>query len=230
MKRKLLLAAAIWATTVVLMALQKPVFLLYYAAEASQSTFGEWMQVVWHGLKLDMTVAGYITALPILFLLVNLWVSIPDRIGRKILGWYLTLMAVVAAALFAVDLGLYEYWGFRLDSTLLIYLSDPKEARASVDGWMAVRQTLIWAVYAALMCGVYWRVVRLYDGRSLCWCRALPWSVVMLLVAGLDFLSIRGGVGTSVANVSKVCFSPTPFLNHAAVNPIFSFLSTLGKQ
>lgn len=230
MKRKLLLTAAIWATTVVLMALQKPVFLLYYAAEASQSTFGEWMQVVWHGLKLDMTVAGYITALPILFLLVNLWVSIPDRIGRKILGWYLTLMAVVAAALFAVDLGLYEYWGFRLDSTLLIYLSDPKEAMASVDGWMAVRQTLIWAVYAALMCGVYWRVVRLYDGRSLCWCRALPWSVVMLLVAGLDFLSIRGGVGTSVANVSKVCFSPTPFLNHAAVNPIFSFLSTLGKQ
>ena len=230
MKRKLLLVAAIWVTTVVLMALQKPVFLLYYATEAAQSTFGEWLQVIWHGLKLDMTVAGYITALPILFLLVNLWINIPDHIGRKILGWYLTLMALVAAALFAVDLGLYEYWGFRLDSTILIYLSDPKEAMASVDAWMAVRQTLIWAAYAALMCWAYRRVVRLYDGGSLRWSRALPWSVVMLLVAGLDFLSIRGGVGASVANVSKVCFSPTLFLNHAAVNPIFSFLSTLGKQ
>lgn len=212
------------------MALQKPIFLLYYATEAAASTAWEWVLVVWHGLKLDMTVAGYITVLPILFLLLNLWIRIPDRVGRALIRGYLTLMALVAAALFAIDLGLYEYWGFRLDSTILIYLSDPKEAMASIDGWMAVRQTLIWAAYAAVMIGVYRRVARLYEGSALGWWRALPWSVVMLLVAGLDFLSIRGGVGTSVANVSKVCFSPTLFLNHAAVNPIFSFLSTIGKQ
>lgn len=212
------------------MALQKPIFLLYYATEAAASTAWEWVLVVWHGLKLDMTVAGYITVLPILFLLLNLWIRIPDRVGQALIRGYLTLMALVAAALFAIDLGLYEYWGFRLDSTILIYLSDPKEAMASIDGWMAVRQTLIWAAYATVMVSVYRRVARLYEGSALGWWRALPWSVVMLLVAGLDFLSIRGGVGTSVANVSKVCFSPTLFLNHAAVNPIFSFLSTIGKQ
>ena len=230
MKRKLLLIVAIWVTTVLLMALQKPLFLAYYATQAAQASVGEWWLVLWHGLKLDMTVAGYITALPILFLLINLWVSIPDKVGRWVLNGYFTVVSIASAALVAVDLGLYEYWGFRLDSTILIYLANPKEAMASVDAWMAIRQSIIFVLYAALLIVCYRRVVRLYEGRALRWYRALPWSVVMLLVAGLDFLAIRGGVGTSVANVSKVCFSPTLFLNHAATNPIFSFLSTLGKQ
>ncbi len=230
MKRKLLLIVAIWVTTVLLMALQKPLFLAYYATQTAQASVGEWWLVLWHGLKLDMTMAGYITALPILFLLINLWVSIPDKVGRWVLNGYFTVVSIASAALVAVDLGLYEYWGFRLDSTILIYLADPKEAMASVDAWMAIRQSIIFVLYAALLIVCYRRVVRLYEGRALRWSRALPWSVVMLLVAGLDFLAIRGGVGTSVANVSKVCFSPTLFLNHAATNPIFSFLSTLGKQ
>ena len=140
MKRKLLLIVAIWVTTVLLMALQKPLFLAYYATQAAQASVGEWWLVLWHGLKLDMTVAGYITALPILFLLINLWVSIPDKVGRWVLNGYFTVVSIASAALVAVDLGLYEYWGFRLDSTILIYLADPKEAMASVDAWMAIRQ------------------------------------------------------------------------------------------
>lgn len=230
MKRKLALTAAIWGATVLLMALQKPIFLLYYASEAAAHSAAELWQVVWHGLKLDMTVAGYITALPILFLLASLWVKVPERWGRRLIGGYLTAVSVAVAILFAVDLGLYEYWGFRLDSTILIYLSDPKEAMASLDGWMIVRQTLIGAAYGAAMILLYRQVVRLYDDYKPSWRTAAGWSVVMLLLAGFDFLSIRGGVGTSVANVSKVCFSSKLFLNHAATNPIFSFLSTLGKQ
>ena len=231
MKRKLLIIVAIWLSTVLLMALQKPVFLLYYAHEAAQSSWSEWLQVIWHGLKLDMTVAGYITSLPILFLLFTQWVEVPDRIGRKILSGYFALVAFVAAVLFGVDLALYEYWGFRLDSTLLIYLSDPKEAMASVDLWSAVRQTLFIVGYAALMFFSWRPIARLYRGERMWhWVEAVAGSLLLLLVAGLDFLSIRGGVGTSVANVSKVCFSPKLFLNHAATNPIFSFLSTIGDQ
>lgn len=231
MKRKLLIIAAIWVSTVLLMAVQKPVFLLYYAHEAAQSSWMEWLQVVWHGLKLDMTVAGYITSLPLLFLLFTQWVEVPDRIGQRILTGYFALIAFVAAVLFGVDLALYEYWGFRLDSTLLIYLSDPKEAMASVDLWSAVRQTLFIVGYGALMFCSWRPIARLYRGERMWhWVEAAAGSLLLIVVAGLDFLSIRGGVGTSVANVSKVCFSPKLFLNHAATNPIFSFLSTLGDQ
>lgn len=231
MKRKFLFLAATFAATVLLMMLQKPVFLAYYAVEASKAAFGEWLQVIRHGLLLDSTVAGYITVLPLLLTLLSLWVRIPERIGRRIVTGYFVVVAFLSALLFAVDLGLYEFWGFRLDSTILIYLSDPKEAAASIDLWMAVRQTLFFLAYAAVMILLYRRVARLFDGEPVAgrW-RAAGWSCALLLAGGLDFLAIRGGTGPSVANVSKVCFSPTLFLNHAATNPIFSFLSTIGKQ
>jgi|GEM_PF-5774180 len=105
------------------------------------------MEVLWHGLTLDMTVAGYVTALPLLAVLLSLWVRIPERVWRGVLTAYFALIAVVTAVIFAVDVALYEHWGFRIDATVLIYLSDPEEAMASVDFWLGVRQTLLAAAH-----------------------------------------------------------------------------------
>lgn len=230
MKRKFAFLVAVFGATVVLMAVQKPLFMAFYAAEAAGAGLGGWLAVVWHGLTLDMTVAGYVTALPILAALVSLWVRMPERVWRGVLTAYFVLISVVTAVIFAVDAALYEHWGFRLDATILIYLADPKEALASVDLWLAVRQTLLAAVYGAVMIWVYRRIVRIFDARPAGWRVASLGSLAVLLLAGFDFLAIRGGLGASVANVSKVYFSPVMFLNHAATNPVFSFLSSLGDR
>ena len=230
MRRKLAFLVAVFCATVLMMAVQKPVFMAWYAAEAAGTGFGGWMDVLWHGLTLDMTVAGYVTALPLLAVLLSLWVRIPERVWRGVLTAYFVLVAVMTAVIFAVDVALYEHWGFRLDATVLIYLADPKEAMASVDFWLGVRQTLLAAAYAALMVWAYRRILRIFDGRTVGWRLALPGSLVVVVLAGFDFLAIRGGLGASVANVSKVYFSPVPFLNHAATNPVFSFLSSLGDR
>ena len=164
MKRKLTFLVAVFCATVLVMAVQKPVFMAWYAEEAAGAGFGGWLDVLWHGLTLDMTVAGYVTALPVLAVLLSLWVRIPEKVWRGVLTGYFVLIAVVTAVIFAVDVALYEHWGFRLDATVLIYLTDPEEAMASVDFWLGVRQALLAAVYAALMIWVYRRVVRIFDG------------------------------------------------------------------
>lgn len=230
MIRKIAFVFSVFLATVVVMALQKPLFLLFYAAEAAQVSPAAWFGVLWHGLTLDSTVAGYVTVLPLLLTLISLWVRLPGRKWRTALNGYFAVIAVVTAVIFAVDIELYRHWGFRIDGTVLIYLTDPREAMASVDLWMGVRQTLFAAGYAALMIWLYRRVVRLFDGEPLGWRAALPWSVVLLLLAGGDFLAIRGGTGASVANVSKVYFSANMFLNHAAINPVFSLLTSLGDH
>lgn len=230
MKRKLTFLVAVFAATLLAMALQKPVFLLWYAHLAADASWGELAGVVLHGLHLDLTVAGYVTALPLLVVLLSLWVRLPERLWRPLLRGYFVAVSLFTAAIFAVDIALYEHWGFRLDATVLIYLADPKEAMASVDWWLGVRQTLFFMLWAAGMILLYGRVVRLFDGEPLRPLAALPWSVVVLVLAGCDFLAIRGGLGASVANVSKVYFSPKLFLNHAATNPVFSFLSSLGDR
>ena len=230
MRRKLAFPIAVFAATVVMMAVQKPVFMAYYAVEAAGAGFRGWIDVLWHGLTLDMTVAGYVTALPILVTLLSLWLRLPEKVWRGVLTTWFVLVAVTTAVIFAVDVALYEHWGFRIDSTVLIYLADPEEAMASVDFWLGVRQTLLAAAYAAGMIWVYHRILGVFDGRPVGWRVASLGSLAVVMLAGFDFLAIRGGTGASVANVSKVYFSSTQFLNHAATNPVFSFLASLGDR
>ncbi len=230
MRRKLAFPIAVFAATVVMMAVQKPVFMAYYAVEAAGAGFRGWIDVLWHGLTLDMTVAGYVTALPILVTLLSLWFRLPEKVWRGVLTVWFVLVAVATAVIFAVDVALYEHWGFRIDSTVLIYLTDPEEAMASVDFWLGVRQTLLAAVYAAGMIWAYRRILGIFDGRTVGWRVASLGSLAVVMLAGFDFLAIRGGTGASVANVSKVYFSPMQFLNHAATNPVFSFLASLGER
>ena len=228
MKRRLLFLFELFLATLVAMALQKPVFLLYNAPGTDLATA---TAVVRHGLKLDLTVAGYVAALPLLTQLATLWMRLPRRVWLRTLGFYLVVVAAFAAATFAVNVALYPHWGFPLDSTILIYLSDPREAMASVDWATGLRQTLLALLYGGALAWVYLRILRRrFDSEPLPLRWAAPASAAMLLLAGVDFLAIRGGLGASVANVSKVCFSPDTLLNHAAVNPAFSFLSTLGKN
>lgn len=53
--------------------------------------------------------------------------------------------------------------------------------------------------------------------------------LIMLLLGGLLFLGIRGGVGKSTANVGMVYHSDNLFMNHSAVNPVFSIVASLFK-
>ena len=220
----LLFLGALFAMSLLVMAIEKPLFLLWYHAQAAEASAAELALVVWNGLKLDQTVAGYITALPLLDVLAALW--IPGRWSRSVLKGYLLVIAAVAATAFAANLALYEYWAFPLDSSVLQYLASPKEALASVTAGQLLLQLLVAAAVFGGMAWCYLRVLRLYDPARRSTHRAGS-TLVLLLAAGVLFLPIRGGVSVATANVSKVYFSGRMFLNHAAVNPLFSFLSTL---
>lgn len=220
----LLFLGALFAMSLLVMAIEKPLFLLWYHAQAAEASAAELALVVWNGLKLDQTVAGYITALPLLVVLAALW--IPGRWSRSVLKGYLLVIAAVSATAFAANLALYEYWAFPFDSSVLQYLASPKEALASVTAGQLLLQLLVAAAVFGGMAWCYLRVLRLYNPARRSTHRAGS-TLVLLLAAGVLFLPIRGGVSVATANVSKVYFSGRMFLNHAAVNPLFSFLSTL---
>ena len=155
----------------------------------------------------------------------QLWNDLSVTLSRVLKG-YLLVIAAVSATAFAANLALYEYWAFPLDSSVLQYLASPKEALASVTAGQLLLQLLVAAAVFGGMAWCYLRVLRLYDPARRSTHRAGS-TLVLLLAAGVLFLPIRGGVSVATANVSKVYFSGRMFLNHAAVNPLFSFLSTL---
>ena len=76
----------------------------------------------------------------------------------------------------------------------------------------------------------YRPVVRLYELPHTSITRRIGATLLLVLFVGLDILAIRGGTTTAVANLSKAYFCDRMELNHAAVNPTFSLLSTLGEE
>ena len=227
MKKRILFLLALFVIWLPILAIQKPVFMLYHHALANGCSLIDYLRVITHGLLLDCTIAGYLTALPLLMTLVSVW--LPGRLYRKLLKGYFGIMAMLIAAIFAVDVALYGYWGFRLDATLFFYLQSPADAMASVPMGQFFGQLLMFLVYAF---GIYWLlkqfIVPLFPETPVR--RRLGGSLVVLLLGGILFIPIRGGVTTSTANVGMVYFSKNQFLNHSAINPCFSLFASLSKQ
>lgn len=211
--------------------LQKPLFMLFYRSLYPDVTWIDWWSVIWNGLPLDFSLAGYLTAIPGFLLIASVWTL--SRFLHRFQCGYFLFISILLSIIFIVDLGLYEYWGFRLDATPLFYFfSSPKDAVASVSLWMVFGGVVAMVVYAACLYGLFyilllkkkqWRQMKLPYYR-------LRASGVLLLMAGLLFIPIRGGFTVSTMNVGKVYYSANQRLNHAAINPAFSLMESLAKQ
>ena len=208
---------------------QKGVFLAYYYKEFySECSFGDFVDVIWHGLPLDAAIAGYLTAIPALLLIAGIWWQ--GKALKYIFKGYYIFCAVLLALIFEGDLALYEYWGFRLDTTPLFYLkSSPKDAFASATFGMLVAGAVSLAVY---IWAFLWLAKKFLVEKG----KRRPvmnkgWkTVVMVVLAALLFIPIRGGFTVATLNTGKVYFSQNMKLNHAAINPCFSLLESLSKN
>ena len=230
MFRKLTTVIAVYVTSLIIMALQKPLFLIWYAERSAEATAAELWGVSWHGLLLDSTTAGYLSVIPWLLMLITVWIAIPERVMRKVLNTYYLIVSLIVALGVAADIALFRHWGFRLDSTVLLYLKTPEEAAASItwnDLWPAL---LLLIGYSALMFFALRPTSKIYRAERPSPIRRFSAMLTMLLLGGFLFLAIRGGTGTAPANVSKVYFSDNMFLNQAATNPIFSFISSATRS
>jgi phosphoglycerol transferase MdoB-like AlkP superfamily enzyme len=227
MKKRLLFIFAVFVAWLPFFAIQKPVFMLYHKALAGECTFMDWINVVLHGLTLDCTIAGYLTVIPLLCILISVW--FPGEYLRKVVTVYIGIMAVLVAAIFAVDVALYTFWGFRMDATIFFYMKSPSNAMASISVGLFIRQLILFIVYAFAIFRTFSRyIIPLFPDTPVK--KPILNTLTFLLAGGILFLPIRGGVTTSTANVGMVYFGNNQFLNHSAINPVFSLITSLSKQ
>ena len=113
MKDRLIGFLKTYCLFICIFALQKPFFMLFYRSLYEGVSWTEWLGVMWHGLPLDLSLAGYLTVVPGLLLICSAWTV--SNLLRRIWYGYFAFVSVLLSVIFTVDLGLYEYWGFRLD-------------------------------------------------------------------------------------------------------------------
>ncbi|MEG2513937.1 MAG: sulfatase-like hydrolase/transferase, partial [Bacteroidaceae bacterium] len=227
MKNKVIQFVKTYLLFILIFLVQKPLFMFYYHDIYGNATFVDYLLVMWNGLKLDASMAGYLTVIPGFILILSLWLKLPlIQLIQKV---YFYIIAFALSLISIADLGLYRYWGFRLDSSPLFYLSSPKSAFASADWWLIVAGLLLVILSVALLCFLFNNILIGTKKAKLPF-HPIPTAGCLLLLTALLFIPIRGGFTVSTMNTGKVYFSPRMELNHAAINPCFSLMESLSRE
>uniref|UniRef100_UPI00402A1BAF LTA synthase family protein n=1 Tax=Segatella copri TaxID=165179 RepID=UPI00402A1BAF len=239
-----------YATFVVLFVLQKPLFLFLEKGSATQpvdNIFTELPAVIWHGLPLDLSMAGYLSVIPGLLSIAVVWLK--RELVKPIMNIYFIIASLFITCSFLLNASLYPYWKYPLDSTPLFYFfTSPADAIASVSIWQVILSIVILIV---LTIGV-WFTLRMRGEKRQQYSRYSygyggfgsgkrnrfddfdrhrgRTSIILLLLTGLLFLPIRGGITVSTMNTGQAYYSQNAYLNHSAVNPLFSLLESITHQ
>lgn len=239
-----------YATFVVLFVLQKPLFLFLEKGSATQpvdNIFTELPAVIWHGLPLDLSMAGYLSVIPGFLSIAVVWLK--RDLVKTIMNIYFIIASLFITCSFLLNASLYPYWKYPLDSTPLFYFfTSPADAIASVSIWQVILSIVILIV---LTIGV-WFTLRMRGEKRQQYSRYAygygglgsgkrnrfddfdrhrgRTSIILLLLTGLLFLPIRGGITVSTMNTGQAYYSQNAYLNHSAVNPLFSLLESITHQ
>ena len=219
--------------TVLVFCIAKIVFMIT-CHEGHDFTFGDVMEVLRHGLSLDLSTALYFLILPFLVMLVSIWWN-KGKVLRRLLFTYYIIISIAFALAFVADCSLYPFWGFKLDASCLQYLTTPKEAAASVSVWYLLLRLVIFIIIAGFISIGYLMGLKNYEEtnqkntRRPTTLHKTSETIFYLVCIPLMVIGIRGGLNESTTNIGQVYYSQNQFLNHSAVNPIFSFLSSFEK-
>ena len=195
---------------------------MFFCREGHGFSVADVMQVITHGLSLDLSTALYFLIVPFLLTMASIWVRVP----RWLYNAYYAVIAVAFALAFVADTSLYPFWGFKLDASCLQYLSTPNEAAASVStGYLLVRLVILVILVILVYQGYTRPHIQFQPSRH-----RLTETVFYLFCIPLMVIGIRGGVDESTTNIGQVYFSQNQFLNHSAVNPVFNFFYSLSHQ
>lgn len=224
MKKRFAYLISFFVALVLIFLVQKPFFMLYNSAASSDVSWTDYFKVMYHGLSLDAATAGYLVALPFLAVLVSVWFKRFPL--RAVLVGYYALISLLMAIIFVVDMGLYPFWKFKLDASIFLYMDSPKNALASVSVGFVLLRVLVMILLAGLTA---WGLYKLTPSHLPATTKKLSGTAGLLVLGGLLFIVIRGGVTESTSNIGQVYFCNNEFLNHSAVNPAFSLLSSVSK-
>jgi phosphoglycerol transferase MdoB-like AlkP superfamily enzyme len=203
-----------------LFAAARLLFLLFHIrlVLAAEVSFGEFVSVFYHALKLDFATTCYFTLIPFLLLLLQsaagyrFW-----DYAVKIYTWVLTGLYLLVTV---GETGLYHEWKTKLNFKALLYLQNPSEVYNSAEPVMAL---ILFSILIAMIVISVWLYNSFFflspGARRTRWWFA---PLVLLLGTPLYVIGMRGGFQQIPINQSAAYFSQKNILNLAATNNIFN--------
>ncbi|MCR5819214.1 MAG: sulfatase-like hydrolase/transferase [Prevotella sp.] len=224
MKERVLYLLKVYLATVAIFLLAKIGFILFNGAGHDVGII-EILSVLRHGMTLDLSTALYLLVVPFLLTIVVIWTDI----NRWVLRIYYTIIALALALTFVADTCIYRFWGTKLDASYLQYLEQPEGITQSVS-WPYLFMVVIALTGGTIIIFLLFDKIKKPTENRGSVKRRLAETIVYLLCIPCIVIGVRGGIGESTTNTGQAYFSQNQFLNHAAVNPLFSFFYSVNHQ
>lgn len=209
-------------TWIVFFELARVIFLLYHHAQASQLSLKTILLTFVYGFRMDLSMACYLILIPCLFVLLSVFMPLfrKSLIYKIYAGIVLFLLLVIVLS----DLEIYNEWGYRLDSTVLQYLSSPKEVMASTGHlpifWILLAFIVVFAGLVILFNKIIEGSIFLLQPKRE---QKFVSALVVICFTALLIIPIRGGIQMQPMNPSWVYFSSNNFANLSALNAPWNF-------
>ena len=205
----------------------KVVFLLYHSDLSSELDLSTIAGIFFYGSRLDLAFTAYLSAIPFLLVTVSSLIK-PGAWLSKSLLVYTTLMLIFVTVLCTTDLELFRIWGFKLDSTPLMYLNTPGEMLVSIGSSPILFLVILNTLVNLFFCFAYTKLLHPL-AKSFPPVRYYTLPAYGLATAFL-IVPMRGGFQLAPVNHSSAYFSNNLFANQAAINVPWNFFHSLSKS
>ena len=231
MKKLLFTLLKMMAFLLVLFASMRIVFVMKYwsLVAVDEIPFGEIMKGFWSALPLDIATASFMLALPAIYMFVSYAVDKETLFAP--LRWYFYLMVAVYNLTAFGDIGIYGEWRTKLSYRALLYLQNPSEVINTAETEHTLLLIVLWSVFTVFFCWLYTKLVE-PDFTELEEKEDYKPNVYVLsgsfvLVLGMLFLGMRGGLNEIPITSSKVYYSSHKFANEMCVNPAYYLVENI---
>jgi phosphoglycerol transferase MdoB-like AlkP superfamily enzyme len=187
------------------------------------------MKGFWSALPLDIATASFMLALPAIYMFVSY--AIDKETLFAPLRWYFYLMVAVYNLAAFGDIGIYGEWRTKLSYRALLYLQNPSEVINTAETEHTLLLIVLWSVFTVLFCWLYTKLVEPdfteMEEKEDYKPNVYVLSGSFVLVLGMLFLGMRGGLNEIPITSSKVYYSSHKFANEMCVNPAYYLVENI---
>ncbi len=180
------------------------------------------------GLHLDISIIGYII-LAISLVEIGLLLT-HKKIIYSILNWLLYGILTIVSLLLLGNTILYSFWGRLLDAEAMSFIKTP----AVIIESLSYLEIIIYLTGALLLVGATLLIFK-KSNKNFLQSEKMPWlatgktALLILVLAVLTIVPIRGGFGTAPINTGVAYYSQNQFASHSAINPVWNLMYSLKR-
>lgn len=189
---------------------------------------GEWLYALWFGLRLDLSVLGYVGIVSLLILAIMQLFRSKNRTIRRILTSYFWAVFILISMFLGADMAFYSYFGEHANIMIFGVMDDDTEALLEI-AWKNYNIPLL-SVMGVMYGIVLWKLIAFVFRRTE-EVKTRPFPIsgkvgIFVVMMALSFLAARGSLGIFPISKYVVDVSSDPFINQLPQNGVFAIIKS----